>query len=135
MLRKLGMLMGLAAVAAVIFAWMGPAASAQAATVTSTSHEAVLAGELGYEGGAYPGGFHPTSGTVEVEFYSQPLVLEQHVGSSGHFHITLAPGKYTVIGCGPSASTTSPGECSNPKNFTLSSGEVKNIRLVWALVP
>ena len=135
MLRKLGMLMGLAAVSAVIFAWMGPAVAAEAATVTPATHEAVLAGELGYDGGAYPGRFHPTSGTVEVEFYSQPLVLEQDVGSSGHFRITLASGKYAVIGCGPSSSGSSQGECSMPKNVTLSSGEVKTIRLVWARVP
>jgi len=120
-------------IAAVTFAWMGPVAVAQAATVTS--HEAVLTGELGYEGGAYPGKFHPTSGTVEVEFYSQPLVIEQHVGNSGHFRITLAPGKYTVIGCGPSASGSTQGQCSKPKNVTLSSGEVLFVKLVWAMVP
>jgi len=120
-------------IAALTLACMGPVAAAQAAT--PTSHKAVLAGELGYEGGAYPGKFHPTSGTVEVEFYSQPLVLEQHVGSSGHFRITLAPGKYTVIGCGPSASGSSQGQCSKPKNITLSSGEVHFIKLVWAMVP
>ena len=38
------------------------AAPAHAATATST--QALLVGELGYEGGAYPGGFHPTAGTV-----------------------------------------------------------------------
>ncbi len=121
------------AVAAFTLALMSPAA-AQAATVPHTVHRAVLAGELGIEGGPRPGGFHPTSGSVEVEFYSVPLVLDQPVGSSGHFHITLPPGKYTVIGCGPSGSTPQ-GRCSSPKNLTLTSGEVLHIRLVWIFAP
>lgn len=119
-------------IAALTFACMGPVAAAQAAT--PTSHKAVLAGNLGYEGGAPPGKFHPTSGTVEVEYYSQPLVLEKHVGKSGHFRITLAPGRYTVIGCGPSSGSTQ-GQCSKPTNVTLSPGEVLFVKLVWAMVP
>ena len=78
------------------------AVPAQAAT--TATHQAAIVGELGYEGGAAPGGFHPTSGNVEVEFKSVPLTLEKHVGKSGHFTIKLSPGNYTVIGCGPSAS-------------------------------
>jgi hypothetical protein len=103
----------------------------------TTSQQALLVGELGYEGGAYPGLFHPTAGTVFVEFDSvTPITLEQAVGPSGHFTVQLAAGKYTVIGCGPSSSSSAAsGQCSKPKNLTLSSGEVDHIRLVWARVP
>ena len=45
------------------------------------------------------------------------------------------PGKYTVIACGPSASDTSQGRCSKPKDLTLSSGEVLFIKFVRAMVP
>jgi hypothetical protein len=111
------------------------AAPAHAATPTPAP-EALLVGKLGYEGGPYPGGFHPTSGSVEVEFYLVPLILDKHVGPSGHFKIPLGPGKYTVIGCGPSASVGTPkGQCSKPKNITLKPGQVDHIRLVWAMVP
>jgi hypothetical protein len=110
--------------------------SVPAHAASTTSSQAVLVGELGYEGGASPGGFHATAGSVEVDFYSVPLTLEQPVGPSGRFKISLAAGKYTVIGCGPSASTsTAGGQCSKPKNLTLASGEVDHIRLVWAYAP
>jgi hypothetical protein len=102
---------------------------------TTSAHRSALVGELGIEGGAAPGGFHPTAGSVEVEFKSVPLVLEKHVGKSGHFDITLSPGSYTVIGCGPAASGATSGRCSRPKNIHLVSGEVDHIQLVWALVP
>src|SRR5580704_1871971 len=84
--------------------WLVPVGVAQAATSVPIA-PSLLEGTLGYVGGAAPGGFHPTSGTVEVEFYSQPLALLEKVGPSGHFKITLAPGRYTVIGCGPTSST------------------------------
>ena len=103
---------------------------------TTPTHRSAIAGELGYEGGAVTtGGFHPTAGTVEVEFNSVPLVLEQHVGKSGKFHIKLSPGSYTVIGCGPAASTTASGQCSQPQNIHLVTGEVDHIRLIWAYAP
>lgn len=102
---------------------------------TTPVHRAALVGELGIEGGAAPGGFHPTAGTVEVEFKSTPLTLEKHVGKSGHFDISLSPGHYTVTGCGPAASGSNSNQCSRPKNIHLMPGEVDHIRLVWALVP
>lgn len=114
---------------------MVPLASAGAAG-TAVPAQAQLVGQLGYEGGAAPGPFHPGPGTVEVEFRDQPLVLLHHVGPSGNFRIRLGSGSYTVIGCGPSASAGSPsGQCSGPKNVTLAPGQVDHIRLVWALVP
>jgi hypothetical protein len=110
--------------------------AAPAHAATSTGQQAVLVGKLGFEGGPYPGGFHPTSGSVEVEFHSVPLVLKRPVGSSGQFKIRLAPGKYTVIGCGPSASGGSPsGQCGKPRSIKLKPGEVDHIKLVWLDAP
>ncbi len=99
-----------------------------------TPYRGLLAGQLGYEGGAYPGGFHPTSGTVDVAFRSPPLVLVKSVGPNGRFAIPLNPGTYTVIGCGPSASGGT-HQCSRPRTVTIRSGQIDLIRLVWALVP
>jgi len=124
------------AVAAAGLAAMVPAATPLAATLTLTGQRAELTGALGYEGGPYPGGFHPTSGSVEVSFISQPLMLNEEVGRSGHFSIPLSPGRYTVTGCGPSASDGSASRlCSTPKTITLTSGEVRHIELVWAYAP
>ncbi len=102
---------------------------------TKPTHRSAIVGELGYEGGAAPGGFHPTAGTVEVEFSSVPLVLEKHVGKSGHFRIKLSPGSYTVTGCGPVASGTATGLCSQPQSINLVAGEVDHIQLIWADAP
>lgn len=96
----------------------------------------LLVGELGYEGGPYPGQLHPTAGSVEVEFSNVPLVLEKKVGRSGQFKIPLGPGTYTVIGCGPTRSGgTSSSTCSKPQQVTLSAGEVVFVELVWAYAP
>jgi hypothetical protein len=101
---------------------------------TTPGHRSAIVGELGYEGGAPPGVFHPTAGTVEVQFNSVPLTIEKHVGKSGHFHIKLSPGSYTVIGCGPAASGAN-SQCSQPQNINLVAGEVDHIQLIWAYVP
>jgi hypothetical protein len=110
-------------------------AATAAATPVPTPLPSAIVGHLGYEGGAYPGGFHPTAGTVEVEFNLQPLVLIDRVGPSGKFVIPLGPGSYTLIGCGPSSSTGGIGLCGRPVSVTLHAGEVDHVRLVWALVP
>ena len=99
---------------------------------TSAGPRSAIVGELGIEGGAYPGTFHPTAGTVEVEFNSVPLALLKHVGKSGKFNIKLSPGSYTVIGCGPK---NSGNQCSQPQNITLKTGEMDHIQLVWAYLP
>ncbi len=97
---------------------------------------AQIVGHLGYEGGAYPGGFHRTSGTVEVIFDGDtPLALVKKVGPSGKFDFKLGAGKYTLIGCGPSSSQGSTGTCGKPVTVSLVNGEVDHIRLVWAEVP
>jgi hypothetical protein len=95
-----------------------------------------IVGVLGYEGGAADN-FHPTSGTVEVEFTNVPLVLEKKVGSTGHFRIHVGPGTYNVVGCGPSSSSSGASPvCGQPENITLKAGEVDHIgHLIWAYVP
>ena len=107
------------------------------AHASGPTSEAELVGKLGYEGGAPPGGLHPTSGSVIVNVDGPtPLSLEKKVGPSGHFKIPLPAGSYTVIGCGPSSSgSAASAQCSKPKNITLTRGEVDHIKLVWALVP
>jgi hypothetical protein len=109
-------------------------APAHVGAATPRTDQALLVGVLGYEGGAPPGLFHPTSGTVDVAFANPPITLLKHVGSSGHFKIPLAPGSYTVTGCGPSSSGGQ-GICGRSKNIALSAGEVDHIRLIWAMVP
>jgi hypothetical protein len=113
-----------------VLGWQAAPALASSPAVARSA----LVGVLGYEGGPAPGGFHPSSGSVDVQFTNQPLVLNQRVGPTGHFRTPLGPGKYVVIGCGPSSSGGQP-LCSQPKNVTLKTGEVDHIRLVWAFVP
>jgi len=109
-----------------------PAFASTAAGHKSAGHKAAIVGELGVDGGAYPGGFRPTAGTVEVEFNSLPLVLVRAVGKSGKFTIKLSPGSYTVSGCGPDGSGN---QCSQAQDIHLASGQVDDIQLVWAHLP
>lgn len=111
------------------------AAPALASSDVGPNNTSAIVGVLGYEGGGPTTKFHPTSGTVEVEFNSPPLVLLKEVGNSGHFRIPLGPGSYTVIGCGPSSSSAGSPRCGQPQNITLKAGEVDHIRLIWAYVP
>jgi hypothetical protein len=102
------------------------------ALASTSAHNSAIVGELGVEGGAYPGTFRPTAGTVEVEFNSVPLALVKHVGNSGKFDIKLSPGSYTVFGCGPQKSGS---QCSQAQDITLGTGKVDRIQLVWAYLP
>jgi hypothetical protein len=106
--------------------------AAPAIAKTSAGANSAIVGELGVEGGAYPGGFRPTAGIVEVEFNSLPLALVQHVGKSGKFDIKLSAGSYTVFGCGPK---NSGNQCSQAQEINLASGEVDHIQLVWEYLP
>jgi hypothetical protein len=126
-----GLSVSLGAVAA-----LGLQAGPALAGAATPAAQSAIVGVLGYEGGAAaPAGFHPTAGTVEVEFPDQPLILLKHVGASGHFRIPLGPGTYTLIGCGPSSTSSGTGACGKPQNVTLKAGEVDHVRLVWAMVP
>ena len=97
----------------------------------AASPRAVLDGDLGYLGGAFPGGFHPTAGTVRV--VGTTTATQTSVGPSGEFRLRLPAGTYTVTGCGPSAGPTA--MCSPPRTIRLWPGQVRHIRLVWALAP
>lgn len=119
------------ALSASTFTLLGLQALPSHAATPAVPRSAIV-GELGVEGGAYPGTFRPTAGTVEVEFSQVPLALLKHVGKSGKFDIKLSPGSYTVIGCGPKKSSD---QCSQPQNITLVAGEVDHIQLVWAYLP
>jgi hypothetical protein len=109
-----------------------PAFASSRAGLKSSGPTSAIVGKLGVEGGAYPDGFRPTAGTVEVEFNSLPLVLIKAVGKSGKFDIKLSPGSYTVFGCGPQGSGN---QCSQSQDISLTKGEVDDIQLVWAHLP
>jgi hypothetical protein len=113
--------------------WVAMAAQPVSAQTQAPAQQAVLTGTLGYEGGPYPGGFHPTAGTVQVAYTDQPLVMVTRVGPSGHFKIDLGPGTYRVTGCGPKHDGSQ--MCGKPRTITLTAGEVDHVRLVWALTP
>jgi len=113
---------------ALLFAGTVPA---QAAAPPPSARLAVLKGDLGIVGGAYPGLFHPTAGSVEV--IGKVIAMLTVVGPSGEFRIRLAPGTYTVTGCGPTASPVP--SCGSPRAIRLRPGQVDHVQLVWALVP
>jgi len=114
------------AVAALVTATAGSAEG----SAPSPAADGRIAGELGVVGGAYPGGFHPTSGIVEFAFRSHPLVLVESVGRAGHFTVWLPAGTYTVTGCGASST-----QCSPAVTVRLRPGGVDHLQLVWAQVP
>lgn len=122
-----------AAAATGVLAVTGLAAPpAQAATSTGGSE---IIGQLGYEGGAFPGTFKPTAGTVIVQFSMHPLVLVKSVGKSGSFTLPLAPGTYTLTGCGPGTSASPVGHCGQPQTITLAPHEKDHVRLIWLMAP
>ncbi len=106
-------------------------AQAGAPSRAPTARLAVLDGDLGIVGGAYPGQFHPSAGSIEV--IGKVIAMLTVVGPSGEFRIRLAPGTYTVTGCGPTASPVP--SCGPPRTIRLRPGQVDHVQLVWALVP
>ncbi len=96
---------------------------------------AKIIGQLGIEGGAYPGTFRPTAGTVVVDLDLHPLVLVKSVGKSGKFDLHLSPGTYTLTGCGPATSTSPVGQCGQAQTATLTPHERDHVRLVWLMAP
>ena len=122
-----------ATLAASAFAVTGlTALPAQAATPNAGAE---IIGQLGYEGGAYPGTFKPTAGTVFVQFDLRPLQLVHAVGKSGSFKLHLSPGTYTLTGCGPATSTAPVGQCGRPMTVTLVAHETDHLQLVWLMAP
>jgi hypothetical protein len=136
--RRIGLGLGAAAslvLPAGALAFSGGLPASASVTMGRTAEKSELVGVLGYEGGAAPGGFHPTSGWVEVAYTNtEPLSLVQRVGATGHFRIPLGPGTYAVTGCGP-FSRGGNGPCGQTHDVTLKAGETERIRVVWADAP
>lgn len=91
--------------------------------------DGTIAGELGYEGGAYPGRFHPTAGLVRIA--GPKLTQTIDVGPSGKFSAVEPPAKYTLVGCGG----TDDAQCGPTVPVTVKAGKTVHVKVPWALVP
>lgn len=91
--------------------------------------DGVIAGELGFEGGPSPGGFHPTAGRVDIA--GPKLTRAVDVPSSGKFSAVVPAGRYTLIGCGG----TQDEQCGPSQKVTVHAGATKHVRVVWLLAP
>jgi len=109
--------------------------TAAPAAAAPSGANATIIGKLGYEGGAFPGRFKPTAGTVFTQFDGQPLELTTAVGPTGTFKLHLSPGTYTLTGCGPGTSTSPVGRCGQPVTVTLAAHEKDHLKLVWLMAP
>jgi hypothetical protein len=103
-------------------------AGVAAATPLMTSHGAIV-GQLGYEGGAYPGGFHPTAGLVK--FTGPQKVAPVKVPQSGDFSVHVVPGDYTLTGCGG----TKNKQCGPPQQVTVKARATTHVQVPWLLAP
>lgn len=103
-------------------------ATAVAAAAPSTPH-GIIDGRLGFEGGPYPGGFHPTAGLVK--FTGPQKVGPVKVPTSGRFTVDVTPGAYTLTGCGG----TKNKQCGPPKLVTVKADTTRHVRVVWLLAP
>ncbi len=111
---------------------VGLPVSASAATVAPA--KGTVAGQIGYEGGAFPGGFHPTSGSVKIVAATASASKVLEVGNSGNFKVLLAPGKYTFIGCAQAHAV----QCAQKglwQKVTVKSGSTQSVQLVTFLAP
>jgi hypothetical protein len=102
--------------------------AAVAAASPVTSH-GVITGQLGYEGGAYPGGFHPTAGVVR--FAGPQKVGPVKVPKSGHFTVPVEPGVYKLTGC----SGTKNRQCGLPEKVTVKARTTRHVKVIWLLAP
>jgi hypothetical protein len=89
----------------------------------------VISGQLGYEGGAYPGRFHPTAGLVK--FAGPQKVGPVKVPKSGNFTVHVVPGDYTLTGC----SGTKDSQCGSPQDVTVKAGKTRHVQVVWLMAP
>ena len=109
---------------------LGPVdTSATVAAASPMSPHGVISGQLGYEGGAYPGGFHPTAGLVK--FVGPQTVGTVKVPESGDFTVDVVPGDYTLTGC----SGTKNRQCGPPQQVTVKAHTTRHVRVVWLLAP
>jgi hypothetical protein len=115
------------AIATIAFGAVGTNAAIAEAS-TSTPH-GVIAGQLGFEGGAYPGGFHPTAGLVK--FKGPQKVGPVKVPDSGNFTVHAVPGDYTLTGC----SGTKNRQCGSPQQVIVKARKTSRVQVVWLLAP
>lgn len=105
-----------------------PTTVVAAANPSATSH-GVISGQLGFEGGAYPGRFHPTAGLVK--FAGPQKVEPVKVPESGDFTVHVAPGDYTLTGCGG----TKNRQCGPPQQVTVKARATSHVQVPWLLAP
>jgi hypothetical protein len=103
--------------------------TAVAAGSPSTSPHGVISGRLGFEGGAYPGRFHPTAGLVK--FSGPQKVGPVKVPKSGDFTVRVVPGDYTLTGCGG----TKDKQCGPPQQVTVKARTTRHVHVPWLLAP
>jgi len=118
----------LSAVVVVVGPSVGSAAAARA--LVATTPHGTIAGQLGFEGGAYPGGFHATAGVVKVTD-GPHKVKPVTVPESGEFTVHVVPGTYTLTGCGG----TKDKQCGPPQSITVEAGATIHVQVVWLLAP
>jgi hypothetical protein len=128
MVRKVASGVVLVAAAVAIAFGPVPTTAAVAAAAPTTSH-GVISGHLGYEGGAYPGRFHPTAGVVT--FAGPQKVSPVQVPQSGHFTVHVVPGDYTLTGCGG----TKNKQCGPPQQVTVKARATSHVHVPWLLAP
>jgi len=102
---------------------------AAALTRTNTVTDGTITGQLGFEGGPAPGGFHPTAGLVKVAG-SKTIELVK-VPESGNFTVHVKPGGYALTGCGG----TQDNQCGPRQDVTVKAGATTHVQVVWALAP
>jgi len=98
-------------------------------TPTAKATDGTITGQLGFEGGPAPGGFHATAGLVQVA--GSKTVELVKVPTSGNFTVHVQPGRYSLTGCGGAKDD----QCGSPQNVTVTAGAVKHVQVVWAFVP
>jgi hypothetical protein len=100
-----------------------------ASATASPAPHGVISGQLGFEGGAYPGRFHPTAGLVK--FAGPQKVGPVKVPKSGDFTVHVVPGDYTLTGC----SGTKNRQCGSPQDVTVKAGKTRHVQVVWLMAP
>jgi hypothetical protein len=103
--------------------------AASGATATPSTPRGVVTGQLGYEGGAYPGLFHPTAGVVKFEGPQSPQRVK--VPESGDFTVDVVPGHYTLTGCGG----TKNRQCGPSEQVIVRSRATTHVQVPWLLAP
>jgi hypothetical protein len=103
--------------------------AATGATATASTPRGVITGQLGYEGGAYPGLFHPTAGVVK--FVGSKSFGRVKVPKSGDFTVDVAPGQYTLTGCGG----TKNRQCGPSEQVIVKTRTTTHVQVPWLLAP